>query len=179
MTEELLANLSVLMGMEKEGLKSLHKEMKQLLRMNYYPPCSKPELVLGVSPHSDGSTITLLLQDDDITGLQIRHENKWVPVKPIPNAIVVNIGDAMECWSNGVYKSIEHKAITNDKRARMSIAAFVLPEDDVMIGPLETMVNAEHQPKMYRDVKYIDYTRHMLGRKLESKTHTDFLKLQA
>ena len=58
--------------------------------MNYYPNCSRPELVLGVSPHSDASSITLLIQDDDITGLQIRHEEGWVPVKPIPNAIVIN-----------------------------------------------------------------------------------------
>jgi isopenicillin N synthase-like dioxygenase len=54
--------------------------------------------VLGVSPHSDTSTITLLLQDDDITGLQIRHREGWVPVKPIPNAIVANIGDVIEVF---------------------------------------------------------------------------------
>ncbi|KAK2637334.1 hypothetical protein Ddye_032126 [Dipteronia dyeriana] len=103
-TEELLANLSLLMGMEKEELKSLHGEMKQAMRMNYYPLCSRPELVLGISPHSDASTITLLIQDDELTGLQIRHKQKWVPVKPIPNAIVVNVGDALQVWSNGVQK---------------------------------------------------------------------------
>ncbi|TXG49816.1 hypothetical protein EZV62_025691 [Acer yangbiense] len=75
--EELLANLSLLMGMEKEDLKSLHGEMKQAMRMNYYPLCSRPELVLGINPHSDASTITLLLQDDELTGLQIRHKQKW------------------------------------------------------------------------------------------------------
>ncbi|KAL5733191.1 hypothetical protein ACOSQ2_032883 [Xanthoceras sorbifolium] len=165
--EELLANLSLLMGMEKEDLIPLHGEMKQATRMNYYPPCSRPELVLGVSPHSDASTITLRLQDDEITGLQIRHKQKWVPVKPIPNAIVVNIGDVIEGWSNGVYKSIEHRAVTNEKRARMSTASFFIPEDEVEIGPLESMI------------KYVDYLRRTLERKLDGKAHTEFLKLEA
>lgn len=93
--------MSLLMGMDKDALKRLHGEMmKQGIRMNYYPACSRPELVLGVGPHSDASSITFLLQDDDITGLQIRHEEGWVPVKPIPNAIVVNIGDVIEVFSS-------------------------------------------------------------------------------
>ncbi|KAJ6772737.1 S-NORCOCLAURINE SYNTHASE 1-LIKE [Salix koriyanagi] len=98
LAEEIFANISLLMGMDRDDLKRLHGEMmKQGLRMNYYPNCSMPELVLG---------------DDDITGLQIRHLEEWVPVKPIPNAIVMNIGDVIEGWSNGVYKSIEHRAVT-------------------------------------------------------------------
>ena len=84
--EEIYANLSVLMGMDKDGLKRLQGELKQLLRINYYPPCSRPDLVLGVSSHSDGSSLTLLLQDDEITGIQIKHKEEWVPVKPIPNS---------------------------------------------------------------------------------------------
>lgn len=88
--------MSVLMGMERENLKDIHGVLKLAIRMNYYPVCARPDLVLGVSPHSDASSITLLLQDDEITGLQIKHKGIWVPVKPIPNALVVNIGDAME-----------------------------------------------------------------------------------
>ncbi|KAK6270745.1 hypothetical protein POUND7_007843 [Theobroma cacao] len=74
--------------------------------MNYYPPCSRPDLVVGISPHSDSDIITLLLQDDDIPGLQIKHKHRWFLVKPIPNAIVVNVGHVMEILSNGMYRSI-------------------------------------------------------------------------
>lgn len=82
--------------MEGGFLKELHGVMKLGMRMNYYPTCSRPDLVLGVSPHSDCSSITLLLQDDDITALQIKHKEAWIPVKPVPNALVVNIGDVVE-----------------------------------------------------------------------------------
>ena len=95
-TEEICANISLLMGMDRDGLKRFNGKTKQAMRINYYPPCSRPDLVLGISPHSDSDLITLLLQDDEIPGLQIRHKDEWFLVKPIPNALVVNIGDVME-----------------------------------------------------------------------------------
>lgn len=66
------------------------------MRVNYYPPCSVPDQVMGLSPHNDANSITVLMQDDEVTGLQIQHNGGWVPVKPIPNSLVVNIGDVME-----------------------------------------------------------------------------------
>nr|GMC59285.1 protein SRG1-like [Ipomoea batatas] len=129
-TTEILANLSLLMGMEKHSLRQMHGEMKQGIRLNYYSPCAMSDLVLGVRPHSDINSISLLLQEDEITGLQIRHKESWVPVNPIPiSKCVVNIGDVMEGCSNWVYKNIEHRAVTNQTKARISTAAFVIPED--------------------------------------------------
>ncbi|KAJ6311777.1 hypothetical protein OIU77_013515 [Salix suchowensis] len=164
LAEEIFANISLLMGMDRDALKRLHGEMmKQGIRMNYYPNCSRPELVLG---------------DDDITGLQIRHEEEWVPVKPIPNAIVMNIGDVIEGRSNGVYKSIEHRAVKNVTAARMSIATFVIPDDDVELGPVETMVDDYNRPKMYKAIKYVDYLRHTLSKKMDGKATTELLKVE-
>ncbi|KAK9186586.1 hypothetical protein WN944_017974 [Citrus x changshan-huyou] len=177
--EELLADLSLLMGMDRDGLKKLHGEMKQAMRMNYYPTCSRPDLVLGISPHSDGGTITLLLQgDDEITALQIKNKDRWVPIKPIPNALVVNVGDAAEVFSNGVYRSIEHRALANTSRPRMSVATAMLPNDEAEIGPVESMVN-DDRPRVYRNVKYVDFLRHVLENKMEGKAHTDFLKIKS
>jgi len=65
--------------------------------MNYYPTCSRPDLVLGLSPHSDGSALTVLQQaKGSPVGLQILKNNTWVPIEPIPNALVINIGDTIE-----------------------------------------------------------------------------------
>jgi len=94
--EELLSFMSIIMGLEKDALAGLHKELVQGLRVNYYPPCSNPEQVLGLSPHSDTTTITLLIQDDDVLGLEIRNKGNWVPVKPISDALVINVGDVIE-----------------------------------------------------------------------------------
>ena len=66
------------------------------MRMSYYPPCAQAKKVMGLSPHSDSCGLTLLLQVNDVQGLQIKKEGKWVLVNSIPDALVVNIGDAIE-----------------------------------------------------------------------------------
>ena len=108
------------MGLEKHDLVGLHKEVLQGLRVNYYPPCNNPEQVLGLSPHSDSSTITLLMQDDDVPGLEIRHKGNWVPVTPIPDALVVNVGDVIEVierflpFVNIIFKIVEKTTYISD-----------------------------------------------------------------
>lgn len=72
----------------------------QAVRMNYYPACPRPDLVLGLSPHSDGSALTVLQQGKGSSvGLQILKDNTWIPVQPVPNALVINIGDTIEVSS--------------------------------------------------------------------------------
>lgn len=73
-----------------------------------------------------------------------------------------------QAWGNGMYKSIENRAVKNANKARMSIAAFVCPDDDAAdIGPVESMIL--DLPKMYSNVKKVDYFRHRLAKKLEGK----------
>ena len=68
----------------------------QVVRLNYYPPCPQPELVMGLSSHSDPGAITILLQISDVCGLQVRKDGEWVSVHPEPNALIINMGDQME-----------------------------------------------------------------------------------
>ena len=77
-----------------------------------------------------------------------------------------------------MYKSIEHRAITNEKKARISIAAFAFPDEELEIGPVDSMVDDHHRPRMYQKVKYVDYMRQVLARKMEGKAHTDLVKIE-
>ncbi|KAI4354531.1 hypothetical protein L6164_003384 [Bauhinia variegata] len=174
--EELLSSLSMIMGMQKHALLEVHKELVQALRVNYYPPCSSPDQVLGLSPHSDTSTISILMQDDDVSGLEIRHTGGWVPVTPISDALVVNVGDVIEMWSNGKYKSIEHRAVTNKNKGRFSHASFLFPHDEVEVEPLDLMVD-DQRPKMYRRVRYGDFLRQSMNMKMNGKAHVDGAKI--
>lgn len=67
-----------------------------LARFNFYPRCSRPDLVLGVKPHTDRSGITVLLQDKEVEGLQVLIDDNWVNVPTLPEALVVNLGDQMQ-----------------------------------------------------------------------------------
>ena len=68
----------------------------QSVRMTYYPPCPQPDLVIGGTPHSDAAGITILLQVNDVEGLQVKRDGVWIPVNFLPDAFVVNVGDILE-----------------------------------------------------------------------------------
>lgn len=70
----------------------------QHMALNYYPPCPQPELTYGLPGHTDPNLITILLQDD-VPGLQVLRHGKWLPVNPIPNTFIVNIGDQMQVYT--------------------------------------------------------------------------------
>lgn len=84
------------LGMKEGELTAVFKDGNQSMRMNYYPPCPEPEKVIGLTPHSDAVGLTILLQINEVEGLKIKKDGNWIPVTPLPNAFIVNIGDIME-----------------------------------------------------------------------------------
>ncbi|XP_015167922.1 protein SRG1-like isoform X2 [Solanum tuberosum] len=93
---KVLEMLGKALGIDEEEVKSVFEEGMQSMKMNYYPPCPQPEKVMGLCPHSDSSGLTILLQVNEIEGLQIKKDGIWIPILPLPNAFVVNVGDALE-----------------------------------------------------------------------------------
>lgn len=88
--------ISINLGIEPESICKMFENCTQGIRMNYYPPCREARKVLGLAPHSDATGLTLLVQVNEVQGLQIKKNSKWVPIKPIPGSIIVNIGDVLE-----------------------------------------------------------------------------------
>ncbi|XVF48009.1 hypothetical protein PTKIN_Ptkin03bG0155700 [Pterospermum kingtungense] len=122
------------------------------VRFNFYPPCSRPDKVLGVKPHSDRSGVTVLLQDEEVEGLQIVKDGRWITVPVIPHALVVNLGDQMQIMSNGIFKSPVHRVLTNTDKLRISVAMFNEAEPEKEIGPVEDLID-DNRPRLYRNVK--------------------------
>ncbi|CAD5195354.1 2-oxoglutarate-dependent dioxygenase 11-like [Musa acuminata AAA Group] len=163
------------LGVAPEEFSTIFQDQPQGVRINYYPPCPRADEVLGISPHTDGSGLTLLLQVNDVVGLQIRKGGNWFPVKPLPGALIANIGDIIEILSNGVYKSVEHRAIINAKKERHSIATFHGPREDLMVGPLSEIVK-ECKPK-YVSMSYKEFMKTYFSAKLEGRSLMESLKL--
>lgn len=82
--------------LEIKEMEELFEDGMQSVRLNYYPPCSKPELVMGLIPHSDATGITILRQVNGVDGLQIKKDGVWIPLSIIPEALVINLGDILE-----------------------------------------------------------------------------------
>lgn len=95
--KNLLKYIAITLSLKEDIFEEMFGEAVQAVRMNYYPPCPRPDLVLGLSPHSDGSALTVLQQGKGSSvGLQILKDDAWISVQPIPNALVINIGDTIE-----------------------------------------------------------------------------------
>ncbi|KAI4968087.1 hypothetical protein ZWY2020_005435 [Hordeum vulgare] len=151
------------------------KQVGQFLRMNYYPPCARtPEKVLGFSPHSDGSFLTILLEVNAVQGLQIRRQGAWIPVKPRVDSLLVNVGDFLEIMTNGKYKSIEHRVTINAQKERLSISAFQVPKYDGIISPV---LGTANEKVLYKTMRVEEYARLYLSNKPDGKRTLDYAKL--
>lgn len=69
------------------------------LRLNRYPPCPFSPQTYGLMPHTDSDFLTILCQDE-VGGLQLKKDSKWVAVRPNPDALIVNIGDLFQVYLN-------------------------------------------------------------------------------
>ena len=102
--KDLLKFIALSLGVGGNVFEEMFGVSVQAMRMNYYPACPRPDLVLGLSPHSDGSALTVLQQGKRSTvGLQILKNGTWVPVQPVRNALVINIGDTIEVTTFGSF----------------------------------------------------------------------------
>ena len=59
-----------------------------------YPPCSQPELTLGVESHTDVSALTLLIPND-VLGLQVWKDDHWIDVDYLQNASFIQVGNQL------------------------------------------------------------------------------------
>ncbi|BAT98825.1 hypothetical protein VIGAN_10017300 [Vigna angularis var. angularis] len=165
-----------LYGVIGEALDIGGKEMKesigeagQAIRINYYPPCPQPENVLGLKSHTDASALTILLQGNEVEGLQLKKDGTWLPVHPLPNAFMVFIGDVLEVVTNGIYKSIEHRAVVNSMKERFSIATFSGAEWNGNIGPAPSLVTPE-TPALFKTIGIADFYKGYLSPEHQGKS---------
>ncbi|TYG66622.1 hypothetical protein ES288_D05G015800v1 [Gossypium darwinii] len=90
----------------------------------------------------------ILLQDEQVEGLQFVKDEKWITVPVIPRVLVVNLGDQMQIMSNGIFKSPVHRVVTNTDKLRISVAMFNEVEPEKEIGPVEGLID-ENRPRLY------------------------------
>ncbi|KAF3641868.1 putative 2-oxoglutarate/Fe(II)-dependent dioxygenase [Capsicum annuum] len=174
----ILCQLGKALRMDEKEMEGLYSDGVQSIRMNYYPPCPEPYKTIGFSPHSDADALTVLFQLNETEGLQVRKDGIWVPIKPLPNALIVNIGDMMEIVSNGVYRSIEHRAIVNSDKERLSVATFYTFNLESELGPAHSLIGRDNPP-LFRRVLVQKYLQDFFARKLDGKSYLDFMKVEA
>ncbi len=143
-----------------------HKELF-FLRLLHYPPIpggGEPGQIRA-GEHTDYGSVTLLFQDD-VGGLEVcTQQGEWVPVPYVPGSIVINVGDAMQRWTNDRLRSTPHRVVNpageSARRDRYSIALFCDPNPDVELACLASCTTPDNPPK-YAPILTGDYLRSRL-----------------
>ena len=141
-----------------------------------------PEQDVRAGAHSDYGSITLLFQRVGQPGLEIRppgDSDTWSPVPVFPHnypsdkmpPILVNIGDLMSYWTNGLLRSTVHRVIfPKDTRAgqdRYSLVYFCHPKDDAELVAVPSPIVRQHREKTGQAAE--DEGLHRYGGGMEGK----------
>ena len=145
-----------------------------LLRLLHYDD-SRSDVTQGriaAGEHTDWGMVTLLATDE-VPGLQIwvrgdqqpgdggapptlaeqgKGKGRWVDIPPMEGAFVVNLGDMLERWTNGRYRSTLHRVLNVSGRHRYSLPLFFEPNFDCVVECLPSCCDALHPP-LYPPVK--------------------------
>lgn len=113
--------------------------------------------------HTDYGSLTLLFQSE-IGGLQVHNFNAssegeaWLDVPPQPDAIIVNVGDALEFWSAGLFPSTLHRVVeprTDEERGdRYSMAYFHHPSSGSVLKPLREELPSQLKERLPKEEEW-------------------------
>ena len=158
------------LGLEESHFDEAFEDSIATLRLIHYDQRkSDPDQgIFACGAHSDFGIVTLLLTDHN-PGLQIYYQDEWIDVPPKAQAFVINIGDMLELWTNGLYKSTIHRVLTKGDGERYSIPFFLDPKFDAIIKCLDCCTDEDSPPK-YRPTTAGEYLLSRLA-----GTHTDFV----
>ncbi|KAK6114828.1 hypothetical protein DH2020_007097 [Rehmannia glutinosa] len=143
---KLLRCLSLGLGLAAEELKAAvgGAELVYNMKINYYPPCPRPELALGVPAHSDLSAFTILVPNE-VQGLQVFRDEHW--------SLIHFVGKNQ---SVSTLTNLQSGSIVNKEKTRMSWPVFMEPPPDLEVGPHPKLVSEDNPPK-YKTKKFGDY----------------------
>ncbi|PSN73688.1 naringenin,2-oxoglutarate 3-dioxygenase [Corynespora cassiicola Philippines] len=113
--------------------------------------------------HTDYGCVTLLLADPTPGALQVllKDGKTWLNADPIPGAFVVNIGDMIERWTNGLWKSTRHRVVHRGDGFRVSVPFFYEPNFEAVVKPLKKCVERTGGVPVHEGNTYGE---HLLGK---------------
>ncbi|XP_016477566.1 jasmonate-induced oxygenase 1-like [Nicotiana tabacum] len=131
----------------------------------YYLPATEKEK-MGISSHRDVGCITFVLQDE-IGGLEVLKDDKWIPVTPKEGALVVNIGIILQVLTNNKYKSPNHRVVRPNGRSRNSFSFFYNISGGKWVEPLPDFTKQIAEKPKYKGFFYSDYLQKRKENKLK------------
>ena len=146
------------LGQTEEFFAPLLEKPASVMNVNYYAPVpqdgvSEPS---GIGAHNDYEAFAMLWQDG-VKGLQIQSlSGEWQAVEPVPQTLVINIGELMQHWTNDRFRATPHRVINVSGRERVSLACFGNTNYHALIECIDSCCSAD-EPARYPPVLAGDY----------------------
>lgn len=106
------------------------------------PPQPMDDRRVALGQHTDFGSVTVLF--NRLGGLQILppgRDAEWCYVRPLPGHAIINLGDAMVKFTNGLLRSNIHRVVSppgaQADTTRYSLVYFARPEDDIPMKRLD------------------------------------------
>jgi isopenicillin N synthase-like dioxygenase len=156
LVERVMSLMALGLGLAPNHFEPFIDRHTSALRSLHYPDLRGHGVEQGqlrAGAHSDYGTLTLLRQDDAPGGLQVRDvSGVWHDVPALQGAYVVNVGDALERWTNDLWKSTLHRVVVPPQDAdrdcsRQSMAFFHNANWGAVIDALPTCLADDEAPR--------------------------------
>ncbi|KAL4896700.1 thymine dioxygenase [Aspergillus ambiguus] len=169
---------AVAMGLDledEEYLTKQHSGHNNQLRLLHYLPVPaedlKSERIARCPAHTDWSSMTMLFQDN-CGGLEVEdvtNPGAFVAADPVKDAIVLNVGDLLQMWSNDRLRSTNHRVrmppladrgegAGRMTRERYSIPYFMSADPASVIECIPSCISAD-RPAKYNPITQADYNK--------------------
>ncbi len=88
-----------------------------------------------------------MLCQDDVGGLEVEDINgNWIQAPPIDGSLVVNVGDLLSRWTDGMYKSTPHRVVNHSEKERLSLVLAFDPNPETQVDASQVF-GANYHPK--------------------------------
>lgn len=151
----LMRGFALALGLEETRfLRHVTKPPSQL-RLIHYPFDPHAEDAQGIGAHTDYECFTLLLPT--APGLEVMNgASEWIAVPYLDDALVINIGDMLEIWTDGEFVATSHR-VRKVKEERYAFPLFFACDYHTEVAPLPELAKRHGGKTHYTPLKAGDH----------------------
>lgn len=141
---QLMRGFELALGLQTDRLLQYVNNPPSQLRLIHYDYNPNAVDVQGVGAHTDYECFTLLRPT--APGLEVMNgAGEWIDVPYRDDALVVNIGDMLQIWTNGAFVATSHR-VRKVPEERYSFPLFFACDYHTRVAPLPELVDERETP---------------------------------
>jgi isopenicillin N synthase-like dioxygenase len=142
----LFRGFALALGLPEDHFDAHRSRPPSQLRLIHYPHDPEAADAQGIGAHTDYEFFTILRSTEP--GLEVMNgEGRWIDAPPRPGAFVINIGDMLEAWTNGIFVATSHR-VRKVAAERYSFPFFATCDYETVVAPHPSFVTPE-RPARY------------------------------